>query len=371
MFRWITRMPFAVLMAIVLHLLLALAILLSIEWHAFSPAMEASKVPSEPTIQAQSVSQAAIEQQVKRLKNQDAERAQAVKSQELAAEQAKAAAEQAAAARRAEQARLQQLEAMREMKQKAAAAQEQQLKALQEAQKQAQQTVDNQKKALEKIQQEAAQAAAEKQAAAAAAAKEKAAADAAKKAAAQAAAEAEQMRQQAAADKAAKEKAQKEAAAKAAKEKAQKEAAAKAAKAKAEKEAAAKAAKEKAQAEKAAAAKAQQAREAALQQQLQNELRQSQSKGVLDAYGAAIKAKVTAQWFKPPGWQPQWKCNVRISQAQDGTVLNVKILQCDGDQLFQRSVQQAIERASPLPLPSDMSLFSPSINFTFKADTQP
>ncbi|HUX81246.1 MAG TPA: hypothetical protein VMV35_00255, partial [Halothiobacillus sp.] len=75
-------MPLAVLLAVVFHLLLALAILLSIKMHAFSPAMEASKTPSEPTIQAQSVSQAAIEQQVKRLKSQDTERAQAVKSQE-------------------------------------------------------------------------------------------------------------------------------------------------------------------------------------------------------------------------------------------------------------------------------------------------
>ncbi|OYV28097.1 MAG: protein TolA, partial [Halothiobacillus sp. 20-54-6] len=106
---------------------------------------------------------------------------------------------------------------------------------------------------------------------------------------------------------------------------------------------------------------------AALQNQLQNELRQSQSKGVMDAYAAAIKNKVQAQWYKPPGWEPQWQCNVRISQASDGTVINVKVLQCDGDQLFQRSVQQAIERASPLPLPSDMSLFQSSINFTFQA----
>ncbi|MHB9021096.1 MAG: cell envelope integrity protein TolA, partial [Halothiobacillus sp.] len=66
-------------------------------------------------------------------------------------------------------------------------------------------------------------------------------------------------------------------------------------------------------------------------------------------------------------WEPQWQCHVRISQASDGTVINVKVLQCDGDQLFQRSVQQAIERASPLPLPSDMSLFQSSINFTFQA----
>ncbi|MGC8697492.1 MAG: TonB family protein, partial [Halothiobacillus sp.] len=57
----------------------------------------------------------------------------------------------------------------------------------------------------------------------------------------------------------------------------------------------------------------------------------------------------------------------RISQASDGTVINVKVLQCDGDQLFQRSVQQAIERASPLPLPADMSLFQSSINFEFQA----
>ncbi|OYY31351.1 MAG: protein TolA [Halothiobacillus sp. 35-54-62] len=120
-------------------------------------------------------------------------------------------------------------------------------------------------------------------------------------------------------------------------------------------------------AEKAAAAKAQQAQESALKSQLQNELRTQQSQGVLNAYAAAIKNKVQSQWYKPPGWEPQWKCNVRISQASDGTVINVKVLQCDGDQLFQRSVQQAIERASPLPLPSDMSLFQSSINFEFQA----
>ncbi|MGD9500710.1 cell envelope integrity protein TolA, partial [Halothiobacillus sp.] len=134
------------------------------------------------------------------------------------------------------------------------------------------------------------------------------------------------------------------------------------------KAAADKAAKEKAA--KLAAQKADQARKAALQQQLQDELRASQSKGILDAYGAAIKAKVQSQWFKPPGWQPDWTCDVKISQANDGTVLNVKILRCDGDQLFQSSVQQAVERASPLPLPSDMTLFQPTINFKFKASAQ-
>lgn len=358
MFRWIARMPLAVLLAIVFHLLLALAILVSIETHVFSPAMEAADTPTEPTIQAQSVSESAIEQQVKRLKNEDSERQQAVKAQQQAAEQAKAAADQAAAARRAEQARLQQLEAMREVKQKATLAQEQKLKALQEAQKQAQQTVEHQKKALEKIQEEAAKANAEKLAAQQEAAQEKAAAQAAK---AEAEAKAQQIKkQQAAAAKLAKEKAAKEA--EQAKEEALKEAQqAKAAKAAKEKAA-------KAAAEKAAAAKARHEQEAALQQQLQSEIRQSQSKGILAAYAAAIKNKVAGQWYKPPGWQSGWTCHVQVTQAADGTVINVKIGQCDGDQLFRRSVQQAVERASPLPLPSDPSLFERNLEFTFKPD---
>ncbi|OZB82929.1 MAG: protein TolA [Halothiobacillus sp. 13-55-253] len=184
----------------------------------------------------------------------------------------------------------------------------------------------------------------------AAAAKERATAAAAKQAAAEAAAQAEQAKKQAAAEKAAAEKAAKE---QAAKEKAAKAAADKAAKEKAAK---------------LAAQKAAQARKAALQQQLQEELRQGQAKQVQDAWIGAITQKVRNQWYKPPGWQPNWTCTVHISQARDGTVLNVKIGQCDGDQLFQRSVQQAVERASPLPLPADMSLFQSSFTFTFVAD---
>ncbi len=345
MFRWFTRMPLSILLAIALHLLIILSVLIAWKFNAFSAASQSSSTSNEPVIQAQSVSQAAIDQQVNRLKHADEQREKSLKQQQ-------AEAQQAAAARRAEQARLQQLEAMREAKQKAAAAQEQQLKALQDEQKKAQESVQAQKQALAKMQEEAAKAAAEKQAAQAAAAKERATAAAAKQAAAEAAAQAEQAKKQAAAEKAAAEKAAKE---QAAKEKAAKAAADKAAKEKAAN---------------LAAQKAAQARKAALQQQLQDELSASQAQGILAAYAAAIQQKVTAQWFKPPGWQPDWTCDVRISQAKDGTVLNVKILQCDGDQLFQRSVQQAVERASPLPLPSDMSLFQSTINFKFRANTQ-
>ncbi|MGD9500709.1 hypothetical protein, partial [Halothiobacillus sp.] len=74
MFRWFARMPFAILLAIALHLLIILSVLIAWKLDAFSPASEASNTPTEPVIQAQSVSQAAIDQQVNRLKQADEQR---------------------------------------------------------------------------------------------------------------------------------------------------------------------------------------------------------------------------------------------------------------------------------------------------------
>jgi hypothetical protein len=68
MFRWFTRMPLAILLAIVLHLLIILSVLIAWKLNAFSAASESSSTSNEPVIQAQSVSQAAIDQQVNRLK---------------------------------------------------------------------------------------------------------------------------------------------------------------------------------------------------------------------------------------------------------------------------------------------------------------
>ncbi|VAX00785.1 hypothetical protein MNBD_GAMMA19-1108, partial [hydrothermal vent metagenome] len=49
-----------------------------------------------------------------------------------------------------------------------------------------------------------------------------------------------------------------------------------------------------------------------------------------------------------------------------GEVVNVTVTQCVGDDVFRRSVEAAVYKASPLPRPSDPALFERQILFNFK-----
>jgi colicin import membrane protein len=174
-----------------------------------------------------------------------------------------------------------------------------------------------------------------------------------------------------AAKKAAAEKAaaQKAAAEKATAEKAAREAAA-------AKAAAEKAAKEKAAADaKAAAAKATaeaQRRQAAtdLARQLaeEEELASAAGSGALAEYIDLIRQKVERNWIPPPGVRPGLECEVLVNQLPGGTVGDVRIGACNGDDAVRRSIEAAVRRADPLPLPSNPALFERNLRFTFKPE---
>jgi colicin import membrane protein len=82
----------------------------------------------------------------------------------------------------------------------------------------------------------------------------------------------------------------------------------------------------------------------------------------------AIQKKVRSKWFKPPV-DSNLKCTVRVRLSSDGSVIDVEIVKSSGDEVFDQSVENAVNSSSPLPVPSDKELFArefKSFTFNFK-----
>lgn len=83
--------------------------------------------------------------------------------------------------------------------------------------------------------------------------------------------------------------------------------------------------------------------------------------GALAVYMTLIRQKIERNWNAPASANAELKCSVRVRQVPGGDITGVRILSCNGDDAVQRSVEAAIYRSSPLPKPSDPSLFDRNI----------
>lgn len=162
------------------------------------------------------------------------------------------------------------------------------------------------------------------------------------------------------ADAAARLKAEEAARQKAAEEKRQAEAAAKQ-----------KAAEEKRKAEDAARRKqaeeeARKKREAELQRSLalEENYDAAVNSGEHDRYLAQVKAKIMRFWTEPMNLGANYYCELTLRQIPGGQVVSVNTGRCD-DELLQRSAENAIRAASPLPLPDDPVLFQREMTIIF------
>jgi colicin import membrane protein len=70
----------------------------------------------------------------------------------------------------------------------------------------------------------------------------------------------------------------------------------------------------------------------------------------------AIRQKVNRSWIRSPDSE-NLKCTFRVKLASDGTVLDVSIEISSGDEMFDRSAENAVNNASPLPVPQDKELY--------------
>ena len=102
------------------------------------------------------------------------------------------------------------------------------------------------------------------------------------------------------------------------------------------------------------------AQEAALERE-----RQKRLSGLRGQYIANIQNKVERNWIKPASARAGLSCQVDVKQIPGGEVINVTVTRCTGDEFFRRSVEAAVYKASPLPVPSDPALFDREIVFTF------
>jgi colicin import membrane protein len=138
-------------------------------------------------------------------------------------------------------------------------------------------------------------------------------------------------------------------------------------------EAEAQARREREEAEKRAAEqRRRQQAEAELQAQLaaEAEANAARAAGLLDQYMLMIENHVKRHWQRPLSARPGIECLVNVVQLQTGDVVSAKVdpSRCNGDEAVRRSIENAVNDASPLPRPPSQAVFSRTFTLTFAPD---
>jgi len=125
-------------------------------------------------------------------------------------------------------------------------------------------------------------------------------------------------------------------------------------------------AEEQAQAEREAKQRAQ--REAELQRMLAAEEEEAAfaRSGVIDEYRAMLVQTIERNWIRPPSARAGLKCSLDVTQAPGGTVIDVRLGTCNGDQAVRQSIVNAVYKSSPLPAPRDPRAFERRLEIVFQ-----
>jgi colicin import membrane protein len=125
-----------------------------------------------------------------------------------------------------------------------------------------------------------------------------------------------------------------------------------------------------AEAKRVAAEKARREAEAkAREQELAAQMQATQDQAEVARVVAAIRDKVERNWLRPPGTAALGlKCRVRVRLGANGTVLLVNVIESSGNGAFDRSVESAVRKADPLPMPDTERLKAQFRELTFEFD---
>jgi len=88
--------------------------------------------------------------------------------------------------------------------------------------------------------------------------------------------------------------------------------------------------------------------------------------GVKDEYRALLVQAIERSWIRPPSARAGLACTLYVNQATGGTVVDVKLGPCNGDEAVRESIVNAVYRASPLPAPGDPRAFERRLEIVFK-----
>jgi colicin import membrane protein len=311
MWQLVKEHPRSFVYALLAHLLLIIMLVINLDW-ATKPTPAGA--PSAP-VQAVVIDESKVNAEVERLKTEDLRKEQQEQAAAERLRELEAKTKQAEAARVKEQKKLETLKQKQVVEEKRLKEQESQRKL--EQQKLATEQKKLEQKKLEQKQAEQKQQAAEAEKKKQAEEKRLAEAEAKRKIEAKAKADAE-------------------------------------AKAKADAEAKAKAA---AEAQRKAA-------EQALQAQIAAE-DAARDQSIISHYVGIIGDRVRRNWIQPPSSRVGLSCVVQVQLMPGGDVVSAQVVQSSGDAAFDRSVEAAVYRAAPLPLPPDPGLFESFRTLTF------
>jgi len=113
--------------------------------------------------------------------------------------------------------------------------------------------------------------------------------------------------------------------------------------------------------------------ESALQEQVAAEEKgraDARAQGEVERYKALIRQKVSRSWNRPATAGKGLQCTVRVRLVAGGEVLAASVVRSSGDPVFDRSVENAVYKATPLPVPQDPQLFEyfREIEFVFNPE---
>ncbi|HWS04033.1 MAG TPA: cell envelope integrity protein TolA [Gammaproteobacteria bacterium] len=318
MWQLVKEHPRSFVYALLAHLLLIIMLVINLDW-ATKPTPAGA--PSAP-VQAVVIDESKVNAEVERLKTEDQRKVQQEQAAAERLRELEAKTQQAEAARVKEQKKLETLKQKQVVEEKRLKEQESQRKLEQQKLATEQKKLEQKKLEQKKLEQKQAE-------------QKQQAAEAEKK---------KQAEEKRLAEAEAKRKIEAEAKAKADAE----------AKAKADAEAKAKAA---AEAQRKAA-------EQALQAQIAAE-DAARDQSIISQYVGIIGDRVRRNWIQPPSSRVGLSCVVKVQLMPGGDVISAQVVQSSGDAAFDRSVEAAVYRAAPLPLPPDPGLFESFRTLTF------
>ncbi|PHS24488.1 MAG: protein TolA [Methylophaga sp.] len=105
-----------------------------------------------------------------------------------------------------------------------------------------------------------------------------------------------------------------------------------------------------------------------LQDSLDAEAREQETmriNGVVDKHVSIIRQRVKRYWIKPSSAERGLQSTLQVSLLPSGEVKVVKVVKSSGNILFDRSAENAVYKASPLPVPTDPKALAKFKQFSF------
>lgn len=107
-------------------------------------------------------------------------------------------------------------------------------------------------------------------------------------------------------------------------------------------------------------------REQELQQRLEAERNERLVRSALAQYVPIIQQKVSRNWSKPASLQSNIEAHVNVRLTVTGEVTSAQIVKSSGNPVFDRSVVNAVHKASPLPIPRQRGINDKFRNLTLR-----